>query len=387
MKARQVVVPRGRFGADPWSLEPPAVAALMEKLRANGVPLKEFIGGVPYRGILTGFNEAFLIDTTKKDKLVAADPKSAGLFRPYLRGQDVDRWRAEWSGLWMIALKSSGNHPWPWANAATEADAEETFRQSYPALHAHLDVFRAQLIAREDQGQFWWELRACAYWDAFDRPKVMYQDITWNQRFCLDSGGMLSNNTVYFLPTADAWTLAVLNVPVSWWFAWRTAQHGKDEALRYFTDYLNGFPIPPPTDEQRAEVEGLVGRLIDLKGGNTAGLRAMLDWLQAETGVGKVSQKLSGLVDLTADELVEEVRRLRPRRPGLSAAAADAIRAKYASEVEPLRSSGREADALERRVSDLVNLAYGLTPSEVEQMWATAPPRMPFGPPPATEAG
>src|SRR5262245_30986053 len=49
------------------------------------------------------------------------------------------------------------------------------------------------------------------YWDAFDRPKVMYQDIAWNPRFCLDTAGTLSNNTVYFLSTDDAWTLAALN--------------------------------------------------------------------------------------------------------------------------------------------------------------------------------
>jgi hypothetical protein len=52
----------------------------------------------------------------------------------------------------------------------------------------------------------------------------MYQDIAWNPRFCLDTAGMLSNNTVYFLSTDDAWTLAALNAPVSWWFAWRNAQ-------------------------------------------------------------------------------------------------------------------------------------------------------------------
>ena len=56
----------------------------------------------PYRGVLTGFNEAFLIDAATRDRLVAADPASAEIIKPYLRGQDVRRWEADWAGLWMI---------------------------------------------------------------------------------------------------------------------------------------------------------------------------------------------------------------------------------------------------------------------------------------------
>lgn len=378
IQAEGFAVPRERFGAEAWNLESPAVAALMEKLRANGVPLKDVIGEMELlSGIKTGFNEAFLIDTATKNKLVAADPKSETLFKPYLRGQDIDRWRAEWAGLWMIAMKSSGNHPWPWAGKPDD-EAEVIFRQTYPALFTHFDQLRQQLVKRGDQGEFWWELRACAYWDAFDRPKVMYQDITWNQRFCIDTAGMLCNNTVYFLPTTDLWATSVLNAPVSWWFMWRTAQHGKDEALRLFTDYLNAFPVPRPTDEVRARAEEVVKRLIDLKGGRTDGLRALLDWLQSEMKVGKVSQKLEGLIGLTAEELAAEVKKQRPGKQGLSVAELKRLKDEYAANVVPLQTLDREAARLERELSDLVNAAFGLTPAEVQLMWQTAPPRMPF---------
>src|SRR5262249_53478663 len=107
--------PRESLSAAPWALEPTGVIALMDKIRGAGVPLREFTEGIPLSGIKTGFNEAFLIDTPTKDRLVAADPKSAALFKPYLRGQDINRWQAEWTGLWMLAMKSSGNHAWPWS--------------------------------------------------------------------------------------------------------------------------------------------------------------------------------------------------------------------------------------------------------------------------------
>ena len=156
------------------------------------MPLKELIVSGPYRGILTGFNEAFLLDTATKERLVGADPKSAERFRPYLRGQDIQRWQAEPTGLWMLALKSSGNHTWPWAKAGDQK--EPVFAATYPAIHAHLNQYRDALITRQDQGENWWELRACAYWQKFDKPKVMYQEIQFHPCYMLDRSKVLANN-------------------------------------------------------------------------------------------------------------------------------------------------------------------------------------------------
>jgi hypothetical protein len=144
-------VPRDRLGADAWTLEPPGVLQMLEKIRRIGMPLKEYAGAIPLMGIKTGFNDAFLLDAATKEKLVASDPRSADLFKPYLRGQDINRWRADWNGLWMLALKSSGNHPWPWANADDQAEA--VLAKTYPAIYAHLNQYRDALIKRQDQGE------------------------------------------------------------------------------------------------------------------------------------------------------------------------------------------------------------------------------------------
>ena len=348
----------------------------MEKMRAAGVTLRQFIGSAPYRGIITGFNDAFLLDTATKDRLVTADPNCELLFKPYLRGQDIDRWHAEWCGLWMLVIKSSANYQWPWSKAANEAEAEDLFRETYPAIHAHFDQYRDALIKRQDQGEHWWELRSCAYWDAFDRPKVMYQDITWNQRFCFDAVGRLSNNSAYFLPTANRWVMAALNAPASWWFAWRTAQHGKDEALRFFTDYLNEFPIPKPTDNQAAAVETAVGRLIELTGEQQAGRAAVLDWLRSEFAVEKPTQRLHALAALGADAFVAEVKKAGKKVQ--SVADLKRLKDEHAKSVLPLHTLAREVERLERQVSDVVNAAFGLTADDVKLMWDTAPPRMPI---------
>src|SRR5262249_14831054 len=128
-------VPQARFTAAPWSLEASDADDLMAKTKRAGVPLAEFAGVKPYRGVLTGLNEAFLIDTPTKERLVRDDPHSADVIRPFLRGQDMNRWEADWRQYWLIVLKSSGDHAWPWSSGGE--DAESIFQQSFPALYRH----------------------------------------------------------------------------------------------------------------------------------------------------------------------------------------------------------------------------------------------------------
>src|SRR5262249_48908538 len=152
-----------------------------------------------------------------------------------------------------IALKSSGNHAWPWAQCQDVAAAEAIFANTFPAVFARMTEHRSKLEARQDQGVFWWELRACAYWDLFDRPKVMYQEIQFHPCYSLDTAGRLANNKVFFLPTNDLYLLGVLNSPLMWWYNWRYLPHMKDEALSPVSFRMEELPIAKPTDLQRSE--------------------------------------------------------------------------------------------------------------------------------------
>lgn len=369
-------VPKKRFGKSAWSLETSAVDDLMEKIRQNGVPLAEFAGVKPYRGVLTGLNEAFLIDTPTKDRLVREDPRSAEVIKPYLRGQDIKRWSPEWRGVWLIVLKSSGDHDWPWSDAGDAA--EEVFRQTYPSLHAHMKPLEAKLRKRQDKGRNWWELRSCAYYDAFEQPKIMYQEIQFHPQYGFDTSGLLTNNKGFFVPSGDLWLSAVLNSPLMWWHNWRHLPHMKDEALSPVSVLMEKLPIAPPTDEAREEAEDAVGVLISLTASEQEARRDFLDWLRVEFGVEKPGQKLEDYAALEADAFIEEVRKRRPKGEGrLTPASLRDLRTGHAQQSAPVREGRAEAARLERRLSDLVNEAYGLTPEEVDLLWSTAPPRMP----------
>ncbi len=162
-----------------------------------------------------------------------------------------------------------------------------------------------------------------------------------------------------------------------WWLAWRTAVHGKDEALRFIREFVQEIPICSPTDAKRNRVCEVASHLVRMVREQQAGRRAMLDWLRRKFDVEKPSQKLQEVATLDADTLAAEVQKARGKRQPLSAAQVKALKEEHARSVVPLQVLSGEARQLERQVADLVNAAYGLTPEEGALMWRTAPPRMP----------
>ena len=374
-----------------WALEPKPVMDLLEKIRRAGVPLAEYAGVRPYRGNLTGFNEAFLIDTPTRDRLVAADPKSAEIIKPYLRGQDIQRWSAPDSGLHMILLKSSADHPWPWAKSIDEATAEATFAATYPALFAHMKTFetmpgerpgeRIGLRHRQDHGRFWWELRPCAYYSAFDTPKIFWQAIQFYPAYTRVDRPQLGNNKTYILNSSDSWLLAMVNSPVLWWVSWRHFVHMKDDALSNDGIRFMDLPLMKCLAENRDEADANCNELLKNLRMVQSTAEGISDWLRIEFGVVTLSRALETPERLDANGFAAAVRGALPRRRPLSAADIGRLKREHAMTIDPARVAAADLLRLERRLSDLVNAAYDLTPEDVALMWTTAPPRMPIPPP------
>ncbi|MEG4147001.1 Eco57I restriction-modification methylase domain-containing protein [Microcoleus sp. Pol12B5] len=372
-------ISRDRFTANAWSLEPPAVDDLMQKIQRVGVPLKDFAGVKPYRGILTGLNEAFLIDEATKNSLVQADPKSAEIIKPLLRGQNIKRWSPEWENLWIILLKSSSDSVWPWSTANDKA--EEVFAQTFPSVYKYMKPRQEKLSKRSDQGRYWWELRSCAYYNVFQEPKIITQDLATYSWFCFVDQEIYPVNTCYLWPTGNFYMLGWLCSPITWWICHHTLQKGINDTLRMFREQVEALPIAPPTDSIRAEVEPIVSRLIEIAKTNQETHRDVLHWLEITYLIDKLGQKLEDFSALSFAEFVAEIRKRMPKTKSsdpLGVAGLKAVRETYNEYAPAIQSRKAEALRLEHRLSDLVNQAYGLTPEEIDLMWKTAPPRMPI---------
>ncbi len=237
-----------------WNLERPKVLALMEKLRKAGLPLGEYVQGRFYRGILTGLNEAFVIDEATRERLVFEDPKGEELIKPWLRGRDIKKWKAEWAGLYVISIPSSSNRHWPWSDETTEGKAKKIFAQTYPAIHKYLSQWEDKLVKRDDQGKFWWELRSCAYYGAFEGAKITWGNLATEPKFAFDSESRYVSAPAVIIPTDDLCLLSILNSPLcKWWISLQAAVRSGG-FLEYKPMYVGTVPVFTASDTQKSPI-------------------------------------------------------------------------------------------------------------------------------------
>ena len=262
VRSHAVAVPHRSLRPDRWQLEDSAASELLERLLATGRPLEVVLNAPIISGIKSGYNEAFYVSTTLRNALLTADPGSEPLLKKFLRGRDVKRWAPAWDDQWHIVLPSSQNRTWPWSTAASEANAEAIFAATYPLIHAHLKSFEQPLRARQDKGQHWWELRACDYYEEFERPKIVVQCIAYYSQFAFDDRALYVNNKAIVIPTDDLYLLAILNSRVTWWIINRTFQHMKDDGLSVDVQFLKHLPVPTVPDGLRTDISRLALDLI-----------------------------------------------------------------------------------------------------------------------------
>ena len=372
-------LPRAHFTKESWTLEPPEVVALLDKIRKAGVPLIEYAGVKPFRGVLTGFNEAFLIDTATRDRLIGEDRRASEVIKPYLRGQDVRRWSASWQGLWMIFARRG-------------IDIE-----SYPSIWRHLSSHRTQLEPRPSEWQpasagqkwsgrkegsyAWYEIQdAVDYWQEFSKPKIVYQEIQFHPAYAFDNQGIFSNNKTFILTGERPELLATLNSPLLWWHNWRYLPHMKDEALSPMGFKMEQLPIACFGPSAKATAGTLATKLVNLTSVQQAASVQVSDWLKHSFGIEKSKGALVDVAGLAVDNFIGAVIATLPKKRKLTAAEIAELKREHAATIEPARLARSEIFATERKLSDLVNEAYGLTREEVDLMWRTAPPRMPFTP-------
>lgn len=255
-------MPVAALKAEGWNLERPDVLALMEKLRNAGTTLGEYVQGRFYRGVLTGLNEAFVIDAATRKNIIEEDPKSAELIKPWMRGRDINKWNPHWAELHVIFIASGANREWPWSKEKTEIKARQLFEKAYPAVFKHLLQWEAKLRVRDDQGRFWWELRSCSYYDDFDSDKIVYPDIAHHSKFAWDESKSFLGNTAYIIPTNEKWLVGYLNSSLVWWFYLNVSSIIQGGFVRFIAQYMEQLPIPPTTDTQKAPIIELVQKIL-----------------------------------------------------------------------------------------------------------------------------
>lgn len=232
--------PQAALGAGSWELENPALRALRDKIRAGRKTLKD-VYGAPCRGVVTGLNGAFVINSATKERLCAQDPRSAELLKPFLEGKDLKRWRAEPRGLWLIYIPKN----------RIEID-------DYPAIRDWLLPFKTALEARATK-QEWFELQQAqeAYAPHFAAPKIAYKDIGDSSPFHVDTEGSFMANTGYFILSDEHHLAAYLNSKLLWFTYLNVSAQIRGGFVRFFSNHLGEMPIPNWPDATKIELAAL----------------------------------------------------------------------------------------------------------------------------------
>ncbi len=240
----------------PWSALSAIEQPIMDKMEAVGVPLKEWDISI-YRGVLTGYNAAFIIDNQTKERLIIQDPKSAEIIRPVLRGRDISRYKANWAGLWLIDTHNGyGNVP--------AVDIND-----YPAVKNHLDRFYPKLEKRYDKGRTPYNLRNCAYHAEFSKTKLIWMDLTEQGRFAYDVDGLFCLNTAFIMSGPSIkYLCALLNSNLITWFMRNTAMNSGMGVTRWINASVGSIPIPKITAVEQLSFIRLVDRILKAKASN-----------------------------------------------------------------------------------------------------------------------
>ena len=300
---KHAATPCAFTSSDSWVILSPIEQSIKRKIESVGTPLKDW-GVNIYRGILTGCNEAFIIDEAKRAEILencrdaAERERTEQIIRPILRGRDIKRYAYEWAHLYIIAT-------FP----AFHLDIED-----YPAVKKHLLYFGkerleqtgkehivngARVKARKKSNNKWFETQdTIGYWDDFNKPKIVWADLArTGNAFIYDEAGFTAPNTTYLIASDDTsmlkYLIGLLNSKAMLQYLDWVSAKLDETGWRWFKQYVELFPIPS-TSTDAVRIINLVNKVLMLKQANPSA-----DTSSVEREIDLIVYRLYGL---TAEE-------------------------------------------------------------------------------------
>ena len=233
--------------SESWSILSEIERSIKEKIEAVGTPLKDWDIQINY-GIKTGFNDAFIIDSVKRNEILSAcqteeeRQRTAEIIRPILRGRDIKRYGYSWSGLWLINTHNG-----------TKEGLERIHIEDYPSIKEHLDKYWLRLENRADKGDTPYNLRNCAYLDEFSKPKIVWAELSrTGNSFAYSDDGAMVLNTCYILSFNDNefhekelnTLLGFLNSKVALFYLDIVSSKLDETGWRWLKQFVELIPVP-----------------------------------------------------------------------------------------------------------------------------------------------
>ena len=248
--------------SDSWVILSPIEQSIKRKIEAVGTPLKDWDIQINY-GIKTGCNEAFIVDTAKRDEILAncqtedERRRTEEIIRPILRGRDIKRYSYEWANLWLIYIP--WHFPYQFDNTIQGASeiAEAAFKKQYPSVYSHMLQFKEPLSKRNKAETGiryeWYAMQrwGANYWDLFFQPKICWKAVGRNLAFAIVESGIFLTAPASFISAGEhnEFILAMLHSKLGKYFIYQNSDTTGAGDIMLNIQSLTGFPIPKSCEE------------------------------------------------------------------------------------------------------------------------------------------
>ena len=285
-------------GEKPWSVLSAVERSAMDKMETVGTPLKGWDVRIN-DGIKTGYDKAFVIDTTTRDDLVTKDSKSADVLHPILRGRDIQRFRSIWAGLWLV------NVPWHFplhldsSVKGSSSEAEKLFSEQYPAVYRHLLAHKDRLAARAKSETGiryeWYALQRArvTYREKFAEEKLLWIELADNGRFAYSDSEEYFNDKGFMMTgTSIKYLCALMNAQLIRWYMRQVAPTSGMGTLLWKKVYVETIPIPKISEAEQRPMVRLVEEILAAKDANP-----QADTEDLEREIDRLVYELYGLTE------------------------------------------------------------------------------------------
>ena len=272
----------------------PIEQSIKQKIEAIGTPLKDWDIKIN-RGILTGCNDAFIIDEAKKEELIKEDPKSAEIIRPILRGRDIKRYGYDFAGLYLIATH----------NGIPEKGIPRIKIDDYPAIKRHLNKYKREINARYDKGDTPYNLRSCAYWEDFSKPKIVWGNLCLSAQFSYTEERFFINAPSPMIVPGNKYILAVLNSKLGDWYIRHLGVIRNGGYFEYKPMFIERLPIPQIAINKQKHFVAVVDNILTSKNNckSTKRNQSLLDEMVFQL-YGLTAEEISYILSFRSAEVV-----------------------------------------------------------------------------------
>ena len=235
-----------------WQFIEDSHSSIIDKIKSNTTTLKDFTNNKIYYGIKTGYNKAFVIkDYTLAQKLLNSE--SAPIIKKYAQSTDIQMWGIKNDNKYFIATGYDTN-----------------VEQLYPTAFQYLKRYKDELEGRCDKGESYYNLRACAYYEEFEKPKLIYIHTAKDHQFYFDTEGHYINNSCYMIVTDSKFLFCFLNSKLfKYYKRLKFVAYGDgQEAGRCKLDYNKMVTVPIKKGVDEKPFKELVEKIQTIKQSN-----------------------------------------------------------------------------------------------------------------------